>query len=133
MANTLASISVHEYGEKLAPVIWGNISQEYRDEANNQINLPDSVRKELAALLHPWMRMADRDGIPGKKVPASYDAQVQGWTTQSRILRSQAGLELWAVYNYRAGRRRLQTDRLIEFLIGDEIANHGQMNGNNRW
>jgi tRNA A-37 threonylcarbamoyl transferase component Bud32 len=57
----------------------------------------------------------------GYKVAAAYDAQVQGWTTQSKIITLPDGKRLFVLYNYPAGNWRRLADRFMEFLSGDKM------------
>jgi len=57
----------------------------------------------------------------GYKVAAAYDAQVQGWTTQSKIITLPDGKRLFVLYNYPAGSWRRLADRFMEFLSGDKM------------
>lgn len=56
----------------------------------------------------------------GYKVAGVYDTQVQGWTTQSKII-DLDGKKVFILCSYPAGAMRRRTDRLMERLSGDPM------------
>jgi hypothetical protein len=92
--------------------------------AENRMRLDAEASQALARELSSFAettrdsKVATNKGYP---VAAVYDAQVQGWTTQSRIVTLPDGQRLFALTSYPQGKRRRHLDRLMERLSGDPM------------
>lgn len=114
---------VTNYQHRLHRVIGSNVVDVW-DEKKNQVVL---TRERLVQLFHklkPWLaiaRLAPMATSSGYPVDASYDAQIEGFTTQSHRVQLDDGSEFFALYNYPHGKWRRRSDRFTEFFTGDKM------------
>jgi len=90
----------------------------------NTIVLNRTNKQFLDHEIHRFIDSVKNDPVAvnkGYKVAASYDSQVQGWTTQSRIFNLPNGKRVFVLVNFPASRWRRMADRFMETISGDEM------------
>lgn len=95
-----------------------------RPIVDNKISLTDEERVFVLNKINEFKQEVKGAKVAitvGYKVEADYDAQVQGWTTQSKVVEMPDGNRIFVLYSYPQGKLRRISDRFMEFLSGDKM------------